>query len=168
MINVPIFDLAGEISAPWIDLENFPAAPKYTEVVLNSNSISDSNISKNNVNQVEVDLAKSVQDTSISNLNNPLSINSTNNKIETEASSSIVQGPPTKKMKMVKKTRTFVENGYQMTEVVNELVPCDDENDPEAEVVKAAAVKPEVTPSSAATINKPKQQSSMMNFFNKK
>ena len=157
LINVPIFDLAGEISAPWIDLENFPDVSKYTELALdNNNPISDAKV------EVVANLTKSVEATSL-NLNNPISINSTTNKIEAETST---QGPPIKKMKMIKKTRNFVENGYQMTEVVNELVPCDDENNVDTEEV--AVVKPVAAVSTAAAVNKPKQQSSMMNFFKKK
>ena len=57
-----------------------------------------------------------------------------NRPIESQSSESIDASTWKKmKKKMIKTTRTFMQNGYQMTETVNELVPCDDNEDVEME-----------------------------------
>lgn len=86
-----------------------------------------------------------------------------------------------KRMKMVKVTRTFMENGYQMTETVNEMVPCDDD-DPEAIPLEdgngnikkndtsVSASKPTTSAADNAKL-KPSttsgKQSNLMSFFKK-
>ena len=76
------------------------------------------------------------------------------------------QSAPGKRMKMVKVTRTFTENGYQMTETVNEMVPCE-EDDSEAlpaesnSTTAASSVKPKAAAPTAA------KQSNLMSFFKK-
>jgi len=73
-----------------------------------------------------------------------------------------------KRMKMVKVTRTFMENGYQMTETVNEMVPCDDD-DPDAIPLDGAssAKAPSTTTASKASAPTAAKQSNLMSFFKK-
>lgn len=143
MINVPIYDLAGEIQAPWIDTDNFPALPSSDEVKLSklADTLTVEESDKDEpMEQVKIVLAPK--------------------KSEPAHDDLVSQQPPGKRMKMIKKTRTFMENGYQMTEVINELVECE-----EGEEVEIVAPVVPVAPSATAT--KPKQ-SSMMSFFKKK
>lgn len=137
MINVPIFDLAGEIEAPWINSPDFTFYDDIKSIDFDDKIV------------VQVDDSNKLDPTNV--------------------------GPSAaKKMKMVKTTRTFMENGYQMTEVVNELVPCND-NDKDEDVkmsndtnVPVPSKATETSNVSAPAVNKPPKQSSMMNFFKKK
>lgn len=133
MINVPIFDLPGEIEAPWINSDNFPKMQSSEEVKL-------ATMTKESLEITE----------------------ETKGKPDEAIDESVDAPPPGKKMKMIKTTRTFMQNGYQMTETVNELVPCDD-NDVEMEhtPVEQPAVSTTAAPAKA-------KQSSMMSFFKKK
>lgn len=86
-----------------------------------------------------------------------------------------VTHPSGKRMKLVKVTRTFTENGYQMTETVNELVPCDETDVPssprsDAPASVGASRSTLSTPAKKAETAKPTtgKQSSMMSFFQKK
>jgi hypothetical protein len=75
-----------------------------------------------------------------------------------------------KRMKMIKVTRTFTENGYQMTETVNEMVPCDDDDsealisDLTATATGRTSANGKTTAPSAAA---PPKQSNLMSFFKK-
>lgn len=138
MINVPIYDLPGEIVAPWIDSEAFPAIQSSDEVKLAA------------MTKESLEISEEPKKDEASFVNRP---------IESQSSESVDAPPPGKKMKMIKTTRTFMQNGYQMTETVNELVPCDDNEDVEME--SAPAAKPAAAPVKA-------KQSSMMSFFKKK
>lgn len=135
---MPIYNLPGEIVAPWIDSEAFPAIQSSDEVKLAAMTKESLEISE----EPKKDEAIFV-----------------NRPIESQSSESVDAPPPGKKMKMIKTTRTFMQNGYQMTETVNELVPCDDDEDVEME--SAPAAKPAAAPVKA-------KQSSMMSFFKKK
>lgn len=91
-------------------------------------------------------------------------------KTTTNATSNAPTSTGGKRMKMVKVVRTFTENGYQMTETVNEMVPCDDD-DPDAlplngetEAKKAA---PATTTSTTSAKPAAPKQSNLMSFFKK-
>jgi hypothetical protein len=78
--------------------------------------------------------------------------------------------PVPKRMKLVKVPRVYVENGYQMTEIVNELVPCDD-NDPEAELLNPqnspSVTKGTAKPTSAKATTSTSKQGNLLSFFKK-
>lgn len=76
------------------------------------------------------------------------------------------QTAPGKRMKMVKTTRTFTENGYQMTEIVNEMVPCED-NDPDAVSEEISSGKDLTASKTKAAAAAPGKQSNLMSFFKK-
>lgn len=140
MINAPIFDLSGEIEAPWIDSKN--------EIIIeNPISIESLNIQANN-------------DTNIT----------TATTIATVDVHEVDSQPPGKKMKMIQKTRSFIHDGYQKVETYNELVPCDDDNEEmETKAHTAAeAIIPAPTPATQTQAQPKSKQSSMMNFFKKK
>ncbi len=113
MINVPIFDVAGEIEAPWIDK---------TE-----NTIS---YVQSGVQNAQISSNKPASSTTTPNTQ-PTVINPVENEVASQ--------PPGKKMKMVQKTRTFMHDGYQQVETYNELVPCDDN---ELEIAKTQPTQP--------------------------
>ena len=140
MINVPIFDLPGEIIAPWIDSKDFPK-------IQNSDEIKLAAMTKESLEITEEPRIATI------------SAEGNNGPIETHTEF-VDAPPPGKKMKMIKSTRTFMQNGYQMTETVNELVPCDDD-DVDMESVTSAKTAAAAPPVKA-------KQSSMMSFFKKK
>lgn len=146
LINVPIFDLAGEIEAPWIDSNKFPKIETCDEVAL---KISEQKL----ISEEEEESIKEDEITSSSKQAPPV-----------QPQSKTDSQPPEKKMKMVPTVRTFMHNGYQMTEVVNEHVPCDGAEDTSS-ANSTTTSKP--TPDVSSVPAKSKQ-SSMMNFFKKK
>lgn len=143
MINVPIFDLPGEIEAPWINSENFPKIQSSEESKLAAMTKESLEITEEPTNEDE---AKSDDRHTASSI---------------AESESVDAPPPGKKMKMVKTTRSFMQNGYQMTETVNELVPCDDNDVGMEPVMEQPAAAATAAPAKA-------KQSSMMSFFKKK
>lgn len=144
LINVPIFDMKGEIEAPWIDSSKIPEIE--TTDYMASMKIS-------NQKHPEIQSKADVQVPSAS----------TNSQSQAQPADSFESQsqPPEKKMKTVPTVRTFMHNGYQMTEVVNELVPCYGDKEEDSTNI-TAAVKPAAAPPAKS------KQSSMMNFFKKK
>ena len=136
LIDVPIFDLKGEIEAPWITkLPETSGIESFKIVQVDDN--------------VDVDEDEEMEAATIQ--------------------SSLI--PPVKRMKTVQSVRTFMHNGYQMTEVVNELVPfADNEQEQEIEIVANAPIPITSLPLPAPPPQIPAKakQSSMMNFFKKK
>lgn len=118
MINVPIFDVTGEIEAPWIDKTD------------------------NIITSVQPGANNGVQNAHIST-NKPTSsvMSNTQTVVTNDAAHEIASQPPGKKMKMVQKTRTFMHDGYQQVETYNELVPCDD-NEMEETITKTQPSQP--------------------------
>ena len=148
LINVPIYDLPGEIEAPWINSENFPKIQNNEEVILAAMIKRSVEITEEPTNEL-----------------NTTSDNDRPNETPTVPNESgDAAPPPGKKMKMVKSTRTFMQNGYQMSETVNELVPCDD-TDVDMESNNALPAQQPVVVAAAPAKAK---QSSMMSFFKKK
>ena len=142
MINVPIYDVIGEIEAPGIDSSSIkiihPIHPPSAAVVVEET--------------VDNHLASAAENLQVvENPQIPIS-----NRVDESSSQ-----PPNKKMKLVKKTRTFMQNGYEMVEHYNEMVPCEEEEDELSETVS-------VKQSAAAPPQTKSKQSSMMSFFKKK
>lgn len=102
MINVPIFDVIGEIEAPWIE-------SKVPEIITN-------------IPTERVEPAAIVQS------GNPV-VQSAQPLSQTSQPDHTIEAsqPPGKKMKMVQKTRTFMHDGYQQVETYNELVEVEEE-----------------------------------------
>jgi len=141
MINAPIFDLSGEIEAPWIDSNN--------EIIIN-NAV---NIESLNINMQ----ANNSTTTTTATTTAIVDVHEVDSQ------------PPGKKMKMIQKTRSFMHDGYQQVETYNELVPCNDEEEEEIESKTQTAEITKPGPVATQTQAQPKsKQSSMMNFFKKK
>ena len=141
MINAPIFDLSGEIEAPWIDSKN--------EIIIN-----------NPVNIESLNISAQANNSTTTTTATATAAIVDVHEVDSQ--------PPGKKMKMIQKTRSFMHDGYQQVETYNELVPCDDEDEEmESKTQTAEIIKPALAAKQTQAQPKSKQ-SSMMNFFKKK
>ena len=147
MMNVPII-LPPSLKAPHIEAGEFKA----TVVAKPSDDIEmeDSSVP---ASASESALMNSIK-TTASAINN------------TTSASAPTTNTGAKRMKMVKVVRTFTENGYQMTETVNEMVPCDDD-DPYALPLAGESDKKKAAPTTSTAKPAAPKQSNLMNFFKK-
>ena len=147
MINGPIL-IKPAIDAPWIHAEDDRSKPAF------SLSPAEPVNCPMQVDAPQEAVAPAAETNA--NVKAPSAFQAAECAAEPASKAAAADEPIPKKMKMVKVPRTFMENGYQMTEMVNELVPCD-----EGEV----AEDPKPNPGPKTTTAK---QGTLLNFFKKK